>query len=144
MPAERNAPISFAVSSGFLGLVPAGAPPPPRRAPPTPFLMAPPPPQQHPPLPQSAPVPFVLSVPAQVAPAAQPQPQVAPAQIDDDIEMEDAGDLGEEEEEEEGDPMDWISEAKEWGELEGPPMSICYWLGFDRSWEKYEDVDMCE
>lgn len=86
-------------------------------------------------------MPFVLSVPAQVAPAAQPQQQVAPAQIDDDIEMEDAGDV---EDEDEGDPMDWISEAKEWGELEGPPMSICYWLGFDRSWEREVDVDMCE
>jgi hypothetical protein len=47
--------------------------------------------------------------------------------------------------------MDWISEREEWGEIEGPPTSICWWLAFDGEWERVEMrgeawgvVEMCE
>jgi hypothetical protein len=160
---RKRGPIGFNISA-VLGLVPAGTRPPPINAPspqqqqppifssstsvppppqkpqklPPPPPSPPPPPAFVPP-PPSAPYPFVFSAtPAQVAPVAQPQQQVAPAR--NDAEMEEA------EEEDPRDPMDWISEKEEWGELEGPPMSICYWLAFDRSWEMRvisDEMEMC-
>jgi hypothetical protein len=47
--------------------------------------------------------------------------------------------------------MDWISEGEEWGEMEGPPASICWWLAFDGEWgriqmraEAWGVFEMCE